>query len=201
MGRYEDLIQQARDGDATALDALESEFSGSELRKMAETNTEAAVKYQESLPLIRKAKLDELSGQLEDDLKSHGLTADDFKDVDPSDLTLDMVKERAKSRVDAAQESKLTLAKESGFDTVEEFDAAVEAAKQAKADKVTGMEDIGGGAASSGGSPSPAGGEDQSNAGQEAFDAAKKKGLSDDRALGEGIGALIDVQVERIQSE
>lgn len=197
MGRFEELVQQAKDGDADALDALETEFSGSALREKAESADAFKTNYEKSLPLIRKAKFAEFFEQLDDDLKASGLTAEALGEFDPEGLTLDIVKEKAKSSLDAAQESRLALAKESGFDNVEEFEKAMLTVKAQADTRRASMEAVGAGASSSGGEPSATGeGKTHAEITTEAFDKAKKDGLSDDRALGVSISALIDAQLE-----
>jgi len=200
MGRFEDLIEAAEQGDTSALATLKSEFSGGTLREKAEKVDALEAKLEKGLPLIRKALLIDLQSQLDDDLKGARLSPDDFKDIDPDDLTLDMVKERAKSQIDGAQAAKLTLATESGFATVEEFDAAIASAKAQSEQRVASMEQVAGGVSSSGGEPSGTAdtGKDVT---REAFEASKKAGKSDDVALAAGIGALLESQMEAQATE
>ena len=74
MGRYEDLIAAVREGDATALDALETEFGGSALREKAESAGALQEKYDKGLPLMRKAVFADLVEQLDDDHKGSGIS-------------------------------------------------------------------------------------------------------------------------------
>lgn len=200
MGRFEDLVEQAEAGDLSALATLKEEFSGSSLREKAESADTYKEQYEKNLPLIRQAKVNNLLTELGDDAKGINLSADDFKDVDPEKLTLDMVKDKAKSVSDAAQESRLATAKASGFDTVEEFDAAMASVKEQQDRKRSEMEAVGGGATSSGGQPSGSTGTTEDVA-KEAFEAAKKEGKADDWALADAVGASIDKQLAELQSE
>ena len=53
MGKFEDLIQSARDGDTEALKTLEEEVSGSNLRDQVEAATKSA---KDNEPYIRVGK-------------------------------------------------------------------------------------------------------------------------------------------------
>jgi hypothetical protein len=197
MGRFEDLLQQARDGDAAALDALGTEFSGSALREKAENAESYQAKLEANLPLIRKAKFADLFDQLDDELKASGLTAESLGEFDPDDLTLESVQLKAKSKLDEVQAGRLATAQAAGFDNVEEFDQAMETVKKQADERKANMESVGAGASSSGGEPAGSGEEtDRHEIMQEAFAEAKKAGKADDRAMGAGIAALIDAQLE-----
>jgi hypothetical protein len=195
MGRFEDLIEQAKTGDADALDALASEFSGSSLREKAESAIAWESKYQENLPLIRQARFAELSGQLDDDLRESGLNVSDLGEIDPSDMNLELIQGKARERMESRNAQKLATAKEAGFETVEEFETALETAKQSQAKRVQTMEAISGGVASSGGEPGSQTEPTLADTAQEAFTSAKQQGRTDDVALAAGIDAILSAQV------
>lgn len=197
MGRYEDLLAQARGGDETAFDALEQEFGVSTLRDKAENAAALEKKLQTAMPLLRKARLDELVSKMPEDLRELPLDVGDFGEFDPDDLTLETVQEKAKAKSESTQAAKLAHAQEAGFDSLEEYNTALEAAKQQKATKVAGMEAIGGGAASSGGEPP--GGQEPSNreAAKSAFEASKKSGETDDVAMARSIDAILSAEALR----
>lgn len=201
MGRYEDLIAQARDGDASALDALETEFGGSTLREKAEKADVLSKQVEKAMPLLRKQRLDDLAGKLADDLKEAGLDVGDFGDFDPDDLTLETVQEKAQAKLESTQASRLAQAKEAGFESVEEYTEALEAVKQQKQKRQEGMENVGGSVASSGGEPPGSQEPTSREAMQAGFDAAKERGLADDAAMAHGIESLLDHQVTVLERE
>ncbi len=194
MGEFEDLIQRARDGDVEALDALETDFSGSSLRKQAEESAAWQKKAEAATPLLRQARFSELVGKLDDDLQDTGLTAEDFGEVEPDSLSLEMVRDRAKTRVEASQTQRLATAQEAGFETVEEYQEALTTVKEQKTAKREGMEAVTSGVASGSGES----GEEVSrfDKSHDAFKTAKKDGATDDVAL----AGFIDVNLAE-QSE
>ncbi len=195
MGEFEDLIQQAREGNVEALDSLESDFGGSTLREKAEQADSLQKKVDKAAPFVRQARFSELMGKLDDSLSDSGLTAEDFSDVDPDSLSLEMVRDKANSRIEASQTQRLATAEDAGFETVEEYQEALTTLKEQKTKKRVDMESVTSGVASDSGAP--ADGEvsrfDKSRA---AHKAAKDAGKSDDIAMSD----FIDVNLEE-QSE
>lgn len=194
MGRFEDLVDKARQGDQEALDALESEFSGSSLRQRAEEADTYKTKYEAAIPLMRQSRLSEMMNRLDDDLKASGLTIEDFGDFDPETLSLEQVQDKAKAKIALAQESRMAAARAVGFDTVEEYEEALSAVKKQQEAKVAGMEAVAGGVAGSGGSAPGSEGQDLREVGKTAFAQVKAEGRSDDYALGGAIEAILDAQ-------
>lgn len=187
MGAFEDLIARAREGETEALDELEQSFSGSSLRQIAEENKAWREK---NLPLVRKAKFDDLVGQLDDDLKAAGLTADQFGNVDPDELTLDVVKARATETLNQRRQAKLAAAKDAGFETVEEYEAALQSVKQANEQRRQTLEAAGKGAASGGGA-GDAEPSDNYEAGMKDFNRARELGATTDEAMGEAVHTIL----------
>ena len=196
MGRFEDLVQQAREGDAEALDALETEFSGSALREKAEKAESLEQELQKVRPLQRKARFDELVGKLDEGLQSV-LSVDDVGDVEPNELTLEQLQDLATNKAEQRQATRLAAAQEAGFETVEEYESALETVKRNKEQRRQSMEDVGGGVASSGGE---GGGVEPTrfDQGKEAFDAAKASGATDDIARAAFVDSLLQNQLEEM---
>ncbi len=196
MGDFEDLIQQAREGDADALDKLESDYSGGALREQAESAEAWRKKAEEAEPLRRTARVNELVGKLSEDLQEVGLTASDFEDMDPDDLSLEVVKDRAEARSAATQAQSLATAKDAGFETVEDYQEALTEVKQRKTTKVDGMEAVSGGVAS--GSGAPGGGEEKTrfDKSKDAYDTAREDGATKDVALANFIDVTLSEQGE-----
>lgn len=193
MGEFEDLIQKAKTGDQSALDELSTKFSASSLRKEAEEAAKLRQTLKEQMPLIREAKLRQVKDQLPDSMKAVELSLSDLGEVDPSEITVDLVKERVEAKLIEAKTARERLAKDQGFDSVEEFEQALESAKQAQTTKKKAMEAIGGATASSSGSSK----ESESSPAKAmftAFEAAKKDRKAEDFAMGEGMEALLTAQ-------
>lgn len=195
MGEFEDLIQQAKEGDTSALDTLEEKYSGSTLRKQAEEASDWQKKYQESIPLVRKARLDELAGSLDESLREVGISADDFADVDPGELSLELVTAKAKDKLEQKNTQRLAAAQEAGFETVEEYNTALDAVKQQRAQRKEGMENVSSGVASSGGEPGDGSEETLRDHGSKAFKDAKAEGKTDDLAMASSVAAIMEAQM------
>ncbi len=191
MGEYEDLLARAKDGDESAFEELETKYSGTALRQQAEEAAALKKQMAEQAPLVRKAKFQEYMGQLEDDLKSADLTLDDLGEVTPGELTLDMVTQAAERKIEARNASILSAAKSAGFDTVEEFQAAMNRVKQERETNTRRMETVGSATASGTGGPVPEQELTRSEAGQRDFKEAKRQGATDDVALGEAVHTIL----------
>lgn len=194
MGEFEDLIKQAKEGDTSALDTLEEKYSGSTLRTQAEQGAEWQKKYQESIPLVRKARLDELSGKLDESLWESGISADDFADVDPGELSLELVTAKAQAKMEQKNTQRLAAAQEAGFDSVEEYNTALDAVKQQRAERKEGMESVSSGVASSGGEPGEGSEVSLRDHADKAFKEAKKAGKTDDLAMAASVSAIMQAQ-------
>jgi len=195
MGRFEDLIEQAKEGDIEALNALESEFSGSTLRQQAEEAAALKTKLEQSMPLLRKARLDDLVARLDEDMRAVGLGVEDFGDFDPDDLTLEKVQDAAKQKVESTQAAKQSAAQAAGFESVEEYEQALSTVKQQQEQRRSNMEIVASGVASSGGeAPGTGQGQTLHEIGQEAFKTAKDEGRADDWAMANSVQAILDAQ-------
>jgi hypothetical protein len=195
MGRFEELLEKAREGDTSAIDTLQQEFGASTLREKAEN----AEKYQKAaetnLNLAIDGQIGRLRNELPEELRGMDLSAGDFGDVtDPTELTIERLTEKAESKQASSTRAKEAQAKELGFDSVEDLQQALDIAKQAKSERKEGMEKIAGAASSSGTAPPPSGEGEPFEHMKESFDAAKARGRSDDRAMGEGVEALMAAQ-------
>lgn len=193
MGRFEDLIAQVKEGDEAALDALETEFSGSTLREKAERADILEAELQKAKPFQRRARFDDLTAKLDEGLRDL-LTFEDVGDVEPESLTLEGLQDLATSKKQAREATRLAVAKDAGFDSVEEYETALEAVKNQQNQRREGMEAVGGAAASSGGDPAGSQEPDQFTTGKAAFDEAKKAGATDDVAQAAFIDSILSVQ-------
>ena len=146
MGEYEELIAKARGGDASALDDLETKFSGSALREQAENAKSLA--REEVLPELRLAAFVTASKDL--DLGDVDITVADMGKVDPSEITPGFVESKIEEVTAAGTARRESLSQEAGFDTVEEFDAAMASLKKTNAAKQKKVEIVGGAESASG---------------------------------------------------
>ncbi len=194
MGRFEDLMIKVREGDQEAIDALESEFSGSALRKQAEAGAAAQAKLDTRTPLAREAALGRLVDDLPEELKGVEMSSEDFEGVDPEDLTIENVSTVARSKHEAQEAALGELAKSQGFESMEAFQEAMEAGRTKTAEKVSTMNKIGGGTTSGGGAPVPDEVTEPFDDMKIAYDGARKEGKSQDKAMGIGIEALLTAQ-------
>ncbi len=196
MGEFEDLIQQARDGDAEALNTLEADYGGSTLREKAEKADALEKKYQKAEPFVRQARFSELVSKLDDSLKESGLTAEDFGDIEPDSLSLEMVRDKASSRIEASQTQRLAAAEDAGFETVEDYQEALTAVKEQKDAKREAMEAVAGGVASGSGKPGDGSEVSRFDKSHEAYKEAKQDGRTDDVALANFMDVNLSEQSE-----
>jgi hypothetical protein len=195
VGEFEDLIAKARSGDVEALDELESNFSGSALRGKAEEGDKFRQRAEALEPLARKARFSELVTSLDETMQGVGLTADDFADVPVDDLTSDLIRAKAQIKVEQVQATKQEAAKSAGFETVEEYEAALTAIRKQQDDRRGKLEAVGSASASGGGSEVPE--EDAFIVGKADYDKARSMGASKDVALGEMVHTLLARQVPK----
>jgi hypothetical protein len=189
MGRFEDLIAKAKDGDASALTALETEFSSSTLREKAEKSGSLEQEVSNLLPAARRGKFYEAIAGLPEELRGE-LKPEDVGEMPVSEITVDFLKGKAETKASARQEVLLDGAKAAGFDTIEEYTAALETVKQANAQRKAGAESVGGSVASGtgGGQGGGSGDEDADFAeAKKVYDNARKSGRTEDVALGDFI--------------
>lgn len=193
MGRFEDLIELAKT-DPSALDTLESEFGGSTLRTKAEEADSLRDRLAAQNPLALKGRFMELSGELSEELSGTGLTVEDLGDMDPSELTLDFLKDKAQARLDQRVAAQTVAAKEAGFETVEEYQSALTSLKQNQVARQQNLESVGGSIGSGGGGPVVTDGETPVDAMFRDYDKALDLGATTDVALGEGLHGLMAAQ-------
>jgi len=188
MGRFEDLIAKAKEGDTAALSALETEFSSTSLREKAERAGTLEQELGESLPLARRGKFYEVAAGLPEEFRSE-LKPEDVGEMPISEITLDLLKSKAEAKVTARNEVLLEGAKAAGFETVEDYTAALETVKQQNARRKAGAESVGAGVASgTGDSGSGSGGEDQDyEEAKQVYERSRKAGRPEDEALGDFI--------------
>jgi len=194
MGEYEDLVDQASQGDTDAAETLKTKYGSTKLREEAAKGAAVAKAYEESLPLARRGAFAQAAEALDDSLRQM-VRLEDIGEVPPQEITAELLKSKAQSNLNAANERKLTSAKESGFETVEEYDAALQTLKEQQNTRQRQLEAVGAATASgSGGTPVPEGTQTPFEAGKAAFDAAKNTGASDDVAHGEFVHQLLAAQ-------
>lgn len=193
MGEYEDLIQRVRDGDTDALDELEQNYSGSTLREKAEQADKWKEQAEQAVPLMRQQRVNDLKDKVSEDLRDY-VSASDFEDADPDSIDLEAVQDKAKARQNAQQEVRLNAAKDAGFDTVEEYEAALNTIKEQKTQRTTQMEEVGGATAASGGDPVNSEAKSRFEKGRDAFQDAKESGRTDDVAMAEAVTAVLNDQ-------
>jgi hypothetical protein len=119
-----------------------------------------------------------------------------------AEITVDFLKGKAEIKQTARNEVLLDGAKSAGFDTVEEYTAALETVKQANADRKAGAESAGGGVASGMGGGAGGGSGDEDADFEEAkkvYDTARKSGKTEDVALGNFIERRLTQQAPNPQ--
>lgn len=186
MGRFEDLLEQARAGDRKALDTLGVEFSSTSLREKAEKAGTLESELNEAIPLARRGKFYEMVAGLPEDLRNE-VMPEDVGDKPVSEITVELLKTTAETKVAARNAVLLDGAKAAGFDTVEEYTSALETVKQQTAKRKAGAESVGAGVASGTGDSGSGSGNDEDQDFDEArqvYDQARKSGKPEDEALG-----------------
>lgn len=199
MPTFEELIQQARDGDLSALETLEQEYGGSTLRQKAEEGERYKALAEKALPALRRDRIEELSEKLPDNLRNFA-SVEDFADADPDSITLESLQERASARAERENQTRLATAQEAGFESWEEFQEAMNTVKQQRSQRQKDIEAVGG-AAASGGSDVDILDEDLFTAGKDAFEETKKAGRSDDVAMANAVDAILNSQLQELDLE
>ena len=189
MGKYEDLLEKAENGDASAFAALREEFGGSALRTKAEEADNLRKELADNEDLIREAKFNRLVTEANLDTP---LSLEDLGNVSSKELTVDLLREKAEAKSAVIKSAKTTMATEAGFNSVEEYEQALEGLKQQRSANQKTAEAIGGAtASSSGGTPSPTEEVTPYEGATRDYKDAKKQGATDDVALGEAAHTLM----------
>ena len=192
MGRYEDLLEKAEGGDKSAFEDLVKEFSGGALRAKADEADSLRKQLDDSESLIIEAKFRRLVAEADLDVE---ISLEDLGDVTSSDLTLDFLREKAEAKSVTMKAVKVTIAKDAGFDSVEEYQQALDSMKEKRTAEMKAAEAIGGAtASSSGGTPGPQEDVTPFDEATKDFKESKKLGATDDIALGEAAHTLMASQ-------
>jgi hypothetical protein len=189
MGEYEDLLEKAKSGDDSAFEELKK-FSGSALREKAEKADTLEKRVKELEPLAREATFNKLRAELPEDLSGVDLS---LNDLGSNELSVEVLIEKAKSKQEREKSSLADTAKELGFDSVEEYQSALEAMKQEQAKKRASMEATGK-TASGGGEPPSDEPSEPFGAMKQDYEEARSSGMPHDKAMGEGVHGLMAAQ-------
>jgi len=200
MSKFEELIEQAEEGNMDALAQLKAEFSGSALREKAEKAAALQEQVDQLAPFAREAKIKSLKDSLPDQFKNVNLTSDDLVDVAPSDITLETLIIKAQGKQKAQADFMAQAAKMAGFDNVEEYQKALDSIKKPVSETqptqtVSDMEKIAT-AATGTASGIPDNSVNTRKLATETYKTAKQSGRADDYAIGEAIEALFDNQLK-----
>jgi hypothetical protein len=200
MSKFEELIEQAEEGNMDALAQLKAEFSGSALREKAEKAAALQEQVDQLAPFAREAKIKSLKDSLPEQFKNVDLTSDDLVDVAPSDITLETLIIKAQGKQKAQADFMAQAAKMAGFDNVEEYQKALDSIKKPVSETqptqtVSDMEKIAT-AATGTASGMPDNSVNTRKLATETYKNAKQSGRADDYAIGEAIEALFDNQLK-----
>jgi hypothetical protein len=200
MSKFEELIEQAEEGNMDALAQLKAEFSGSALREKAEKAAALQEQVDQLAPFAREAKIKSLKDSLPEQFKNVDLTSDDLVDVAPSDITLETLIIKAQGKQKAQADFMAQAAKMAGFDNVEEYQKALDSIKKPVSETqptqtVSDMEKIAT-AATGTASGIPDNSVNTRKLATETYKNAKQSGRADDYAIGEAIEALFDNQLK-----
>lgn len=192
MGKYEDLLEKAETGDADAFKTLREEFSGGALRTKADEAEGLRKQLAENEEFVVEAKFNRLIAEANLNVE---ISLSDLGEIDSGDLTLDLIREKAEAKSADMSAAKEAVAKEAGFESVEEYQKALDSMKEKQTADIKAAEAIGGAtASSSGGTPEPTGDETPYDQSINDFKEAKKQGATDDIALGEAAHTLMAAQ-------
>ena len=192
MGKYEDLLEKAEQGDADAFKVLREEFSGTALRAKAEEADGLRKQLDDNESLMIEAKFNRLVGEAGLEVE---ISLEDLGDVTSGDITVDLIREKAEAKIATMESVKGTMAKDAGFDSVEEYQQALDSMKEKRTAEIKAAEAIGGAtASSSGGTPGPQEDVTPFDEATKDFKESKKLGATDDIALGEAAHTLMASQ-------
>ncbi len=200
MSKFEELIKEIKDGNMEAVDKLESEFSGSALREKAEKAGELQAQVEALAPFAKEAKIKELQSNLPDKYSGINLSADDLKDVDPTDITLETLIVKAEIKNQQQEKFVQQAAEAAGFESVEAYQSALDSVRPEPSvqqpEALSDMESIAGAATNTtAGQPDIA--TDTRKLAREVYTESKEGGKAHDYAMGEALEALFDDQINR----
>ena len=200
MSKFEELIKEIKDGNIEAVDQLESEFSGSALREKAEKAGELQAQVEALAPFAKEAKIKELQSNLPDKYSGVNLSADDLKDVDPTDITLETLIVKAEIKNQQQEKFVHQAAEAAGFESVEAYQSALDSVRPEPSvqqpEALSDMESIAGAATNTtAGQPDTA--PDTRKLAREVYTESKEGGKAHDYAMGEALEALFDDQINR----
>ena len=186
MGRYEDLLEKALNSVATEAELEELKgMGGTNLRDQLEA---ANSKLKENETFIREGKFRNLT----EANSIEGLSLSDLESVSTDDLNADLLREKAESKKAARTALIAEAAQSAGFEDTESYEKAMEELMQKNAADKRVLETVGGGIASvSGGTAVPTQPKENWDATLEAYNEAKKAGMTQDKAMGEAAHALM----------
>ena len=200
MSKFEELIKEIKDGNIEAVDQLESEFSRSALREKAEKAGELQAQVEALAPFAKEAKIKELQSNLPDKYSGVNLSADDLKDVDPTDITLETLIVKAEIKNQQQEKFVQQAAEAAGFESVEAYQSALDSVRPEPSvqqpEALSDMESIAGAATNTtAGQPDTA--PDTRKLAREVYTESKEGGKAHDYAMGEALEALFDDQINR----
>ncbi len=200
MSKFEELIKEIKDGNIEAVDKLESEFSGSALREKAEKAGELQAQVEALAPFAKEAKIKELQANLPEKYSGLNLSADDLKDVDPTDITLETLIVKAEIKNQQQEKFVQQAAEAAGFESVEAYQSALDSVRPEPSvqqpEALSDMETIAG-AATNTTTGQPQVTPDTRKMAREVYTESKEGGKAHDYAMGEALEALFDEQVNR----
>ena len=200
MSKFEELIKEIKDGNIEAVDKLESEFSGSALREKAEKAGELQAQVEALAPFAKEAKIKELQANLPEKYSGLNLSADDLKDVDPTDITLETLIVKAEIKNQQQEKFVQQAAEAAGFESVEAYQSALDSVRPEPSvqqpEALSDMETIAG-AATNTTTGQPQVTPDTRKMAREVYTNSKEGGKAHDYAMGEALEALFDEQVNR----
>ncbi len=200
MSKFEELIKEIKDGNIEAVDKLESEFSGSALREKAEKAGELQAQVEALAPFAKEAKIKELQANLPEKYSGLNLSADDLKDVDPTDITLETLIVKAEIKNQQQEKFVQQAAEAAGFESVEAYQSALDSVRPEPSvqqpEALSDMETIAG-AATNTTTGQPQVTPDTRKMAREVYTDSKEGGKAHDYAMGEALEALFDEQVNR----
>jgi len=200
MSKFEELIKEIKDGNMEAVDKLESEFSGSALREKAEKAGELQAQVEALAPFAKEAKIKELQSNLPDKYSGVNLSADDLKDVDPTDITLETLIVKAEIKNQQQEKFVQQAAEAAGFESVEAYQSALDSVRPepsvSQPEALSDMETVAS-AVTNTSAGQPDNTVDTRKMAREVYSEAKDGGKAHDYAMGEALEALFDNQVNR----
>jgi hypothetical protein len=200
MSKFEELIKEIKDGNMDAVNQLEAEFSGSALREKAEKAGELQAQVESLAPFAKEAKIKELQSNLPDKYTDVQLSADDLKDVGPSDITLETLIVKAEIKQQAQQKFVEQAATAAGFESVEAYQSALDSVRPEPSvqqpEALSNMEIVAS-AVTNTATGNPEQTTNTRDLAQETYKDSKSSGKAHDYAMGEALEALFDNQINQ----